>query len=398
MRASRSATAAKPVREGILAVMRHQPMLDRVQEMIRELQLDDELVVTDTLDDALRRIRSGSVPRVLLLDLAEASAPISEVSSARSIGGAELKLVALGNVNDVSLFRDLLAAGCNDYLVKPATREALAAVLEKGSAAAVAGDGGLGQVIVFVGSRGGVGTTTTAVSCAWLLAEERGGRVALVDLDLHFGTIALKLDTDPGAGLCEALEEPSRIDSLFIERAMVKVTDNLRVLAAEAAATQHLIIDAGAVDTLLYELRRKFARIVVDLPRGATPIQRVVLASATHVVVMCERSLAGLRDTIRLQAMMREQSPQVHVWLVEAGATGGRALIGKSEFQKGIGQGLSASISYDPKSAGAAANSGQPLPLAVPRAPIVREFRQLAEFVAGPAPAGTKRRRLPLPW
>ena len=398
MRASRSAAAAKPTREGILAVMQHQPMLDRVQEMIRELQLDDELVVTDTLDDALRRIRSGSVPRVLLLDLAEASAPISEVSSARSIGGAELKLVALGNVNDVSLFRDLLAAGCNDYLVKPATREALAAVLEKGSAAAVAGDGGLGQVIVVVGSRGGVGTSTTAVSCAWLLAEEHSGRVALVDLDLHFGTIALKLDTDPGAGLCEALEEPSRIDSLFIERAMVKVTDNLRVLAAEAAATQHLIVDAGAVDTLLYELRRKFARIVVDLPRGATPIQRVVLASATHVVVMCERSLAGLRDTIRLQAMMREQSPQVHVWLVEAGATGGRALIGKSEFQKGIGQRLNASISYDPKSAGAAANSGQPLPLAVPRAPIVREFRQLAELVAGPAPAGAKRRRMPLPW
>jgi pilus assembly protein CpaE len=398
MRASRSAAAAKPTREGILAVMQHQPMLDRVQEMIRELQLDDELVVTDTLDAALRRIRSGSAPRVLLLDLAEASAPISEVSSVRSIGGAELKLVALGNVNDVSLFRDLLAAGCNDYLVKPATREALAAVLEKGSAAAVAGDGGLGQVIVFVGSRGGVGATTTAVSCAWLLAEERSERVALVDLDLHFGTIALKLDTDPGAGLCEALEEPSRIDSLFIERAMVKVTDNLRVLAAEAAATQHLIVDAGAVDTLLYELRRKFARIVVDLPRGATPIQRVVLASATHVVVMCERSLAGLRDTIRLQTMMREQSPQVHVWLVEAGATGGRALIGKSEFQKGIGQGLNASISYDPKSAGAAANSGQPLPLAVPRAPIVREFRQLAELVAGPAPAGGKRRRLALTW
>jgi pilus assembly protein CpaE len=398
MRASRSAAAAKPEREGILAVMQQQPLLDRVQEIVREMQLDDELVVTDTLDAALRRIRSGYVPRVLLLDLADTAAPIAEVSSARTIGGAELKLVAVGNVNDVTLFRDLLAAGCNDYLVKPATRDALAAVLEKGSATASAGDGGLGQVIVFVGSRGGVGTTTTAVACAWLLAEERGQRVALVDLDLHFGTIALKLDTDPGGGLCEALEQPSRIDSLFIERAMVKVTENLRVLAAEAAATQHLIVDAGAVDMLLYELRRKFTRIIVDLPRGATPVQRAVLAAASHVMVLCERSLAGLRDTIRLQTMMREQAPQVHVWLVEAGATGGRALIGKSEFQKGIGQALNAGISYDPKSAGAAVNSGQPLPVAAPRAPIVREFRQLAELVAGPAPAGAKRRRLPLPW
>ena len=172
----------------------------------------------------------------------------------------------------------------------------------------------------------------------------------------------------------------------------------MRVLAAEASATQHLIIDAGAVDTLLYELRRKFSRIIVDLPRGATPVQRAVLAAASHVVVLCERSLAGLRDTIRLQTMMREQAPQIHVWLVEAGAAGGRALIGKSEFQKGIGQSLNAGISYDPKSAGAAANSGQPLPMAAPRAPIVREFRQLAELVAGPAPAGAKRRLLGLSW
>ncbi|MBV8337791.1 MAG: AAA family ATPase [Alphaproteobacteria bacterium] len=399
MRGSRSTAATKSERAGVLAVMQQQPMLDRVQEIIREMQLDDELVVSETLDAALRRIRGGYLPRVLLLDLADTAAPIAEVSSARTVAGAETKLVALGNVNDVSLFRDLLAAGCNDYLVKPATREALAAALEKRSAAAASGDGGLGQVIVFVGSRGGVGTTTTAVSCAWLLAEERGERVALVDLDLHFGTIALKLDTDPGGGLCEALEQPSRIDSLFIERAMVKVTDNLRVLAAEASATQHLIVDAGAVDMLLYELRRKFARIIVDLPRGATPVQRAVLAAAGHVVVLCERSLAGLRDTIRLQAMMREQAPQVRLWLVEAGATAGRALIGKSEFQKGIAKALDASISYDPKSAGAAANSGQPLPMAVPRAPVVREFRRLAELLAGPAAAANaKRRLLALPW
>ena len=399
MRASRSVAASKSERAGILAVVQEQPTADRLQGICRDLQLDDELVIADTLDSALRRIRSGYMPRVLLLDVADTGAPIAEVSSARSVGGVELKIVALGAVNDVTLFRDLLAAGANDYLVKPPTRETLSAALEKRSSApGMAADGGLGQVIVFSGSRGGVGTTTTAVSCAWLIAEERNERVALLDLDLHFGTIALKLDTDPGSGLCEALEQPSRIDSLFIDRAMVKVTENLRVLAAEASATQHMIIDAGAIDVLLYELRRKFSKIVVDLPRGATPIQRVVLAAATHLVVVCERSLAGLRDTIRLQTLMREQAPQVRLWLVEAGATAGRALIGKSDFEKGIAKSLDFTITYDPKSAGAAANSGQPLPVAVPRSPIVREFRQLAEALAGPAPAAAKRRLFALPW
>ncbi len=393
MKAVRAKTVPKPAREGVLAVLRDQPTLDRLQGVIRELQLDDELAVTDTLDAALRRIRGGAAPRILLLDLADLPAPIAEIGAARAVGGADLRLVTLGAVNDVGLYRDLLAAGADDYLIKPPSREALAAMLEKNSAGAAAGpDGGLGQVIVFVGSRGGVGATTAAVGCAWVLAEEHPERTALLDLDLHFGTVALKLDTEPGSGLWEALEQPSRIDSLFIDRAMVKISENLRVLAAEASAAQHLTIDAGAIDMLLYELRRKFVRVVVDLPRGATPVQRVVFAAASHIVVICERSLAGLRDTIRLQTLLREQTPQPRLWLVEAGATGERALIGKSEFEKGIGKSLDLAISYDPKSAGAAVNSGRPLPVAAPRSPIVREFRQLAALLAGPAAEVPKRR------
>jgi len=395
MKSLRASDALKPERDGILAVLHEPSTIDRIQGVIRELQLDDELSVTDTLDAALRRIRSGSTPRILLIDVGDSTAPIAEVSAARAVGGADLKLVVLGTVNDVSLFRDLLSAGASDYLVKPSTREALTAVLEKTSVGTT--PDGLGQVIVFIGSRGGVGATTAAVSCAWLMATEQRERVALVDLDLHFGTVALKLDLDPGSGLCEALEQPSRIDSLFIERAMIKVSDNLRVLAAEASAAQHVAVDAGAVDMLLHELRRKFVRVIVDLPRGVSPMHRVVLAAASQVVVFCEHSLAGLRDTIRLQTLVREQAPQARLRLVEAGATGERAPIGRSEFEKGIGKSLDARLSYDPKSASAASNSGQPLPAAAPRSAIVRELRQLTGLLVGSAPVAAKSRVFALP-
>ncbi len=392
MRASQAAASVAPARHGIVAVLQDQATLDRLQGVIRELQLDDELVVTDALDAALKRMRSGPPVRLLVLDLADLPAPITEVGAARAVGGAELEVVALGSINDVALYRDLLAAGANDYLIKPPSREALAAVLEKRRLTAAGADGKPGEVIAFVGSRGGVGATTCAVACAWLLAEERRQLTALLDLDLHFGTVALKLDADPGSGLCEALEQPSRIDSLFIERATIKVTERLSVLAAETSAAQHLVIDSGAIDMLLYELRRKFPRVVVDLPRGASPMHRVVLAAATHVVVICERSLAGLRDSIRLQTLVREQAPQARVWLVEAGAAGERALIGRGEFEKGIGKAFDARLSYDPKSAGAAANSGQPLPMVAPRSPVVREIGQLAAMLAGPAATAPKRR------
>ncbi len=65
MRSSRQAAATKPAREGVLAVVRDQATLDRLQGVIRELQLDDELVVTDTLDYGLQRMRSGLAPRIL---------------------------------------------------------------------------------------------------------------------------------------------------------------------------------------------------------------------------------------------------------------------------------------------------------------------------------------------
>ncbi|HET6194812.1 MAG TPA: AAA family ATPase, partial [Acetobacteraceae bacterium] len=270
--------------------------------------------------------------------------------------------------------------------MKPVSREALAIGLEKRTTATGGGPGaGLGQVVAFIGSRGGVGTSTTAVSCAWLLAEKNKENTVLLDLDLHFGTVALNLDTDPGSGLCEALEQPSRIDALFVDRATIKVSDTLRILAAEAAVAETLMIDAGAIDVLLYELRRKFAWVIIDLPRWVTPTQRVVLGAASRVVIMCERSLAGLRDTIRLQTLMREHAPQTHVLLVEAGASGERATVGKSEFEKAVGKSLDAVLSHDAKSAGAATNAGQPLPVAAPRSPVVREIENMIASLAGSA-------------
>jgi pilus assembly protein CpaE len=376
------AGAARKEGHGVAAVLEDQATLDRVQGIMRELRLDEELVLEPTLDAVLRRIREGYTPRVLILDLSDSAAPIAELSAARSVGGGDLKILAFGTVNDVSLFRDLLAAGATDYLVKPVNREALTSSLEI-QKATVSNGSGLGEVVAFVGSRGGVGATTTAVSCAWLLGEKRQERTALVDLDLHFGTVGLKLDTDPGTGLCEALEQPSRIDSLFVERAMIKLSDTLRMLAAEAALGETMMVDPGAIDVLLYELRRKFSWVLVDLPRWVNPTQRVVLGAATRVIILCERSLAGLRDTIRLQALIRENAPQARILLVDGGASGERATVGKSEFEKAIGSPLDAVLPYDAKSAGAATNAGQPLPMAAPRSPVVRELEQLVGRLAG---------------
>jgi pilus assembly protein CpaE len=385
--------AAKPPRAGILAVLHDQPTLDRVRALIGELRLEEELILEPALDAACQRLRDGGKPRVVIFDLSDAAAPATEIRAIRAAGGGETRIIALGTVNDVGLFRELLAAGAFDYLIKPASRDALAAALEKYVDAARGEAGaGLAEIIAFIGSRGGVGATSAAVATAWLLSERHKESTALVDLDLHFGTVALNLDTDPGSGLCEALEQPARIDALFVDRAMIKLSETLRVLAAEAAVAEMLTVDAGAIDLLLHELRRRFKRVVVDLPRWVTPAQRVVLGAAATVAVVCERSLAGLRDTIRLQALLREHAPQARLMLIDGGAGGERVTIGRSEFEKAVGQGIDVSLPYDVKAATAATNAGRPLPLAAPRSPLVRELDRLAALLSGASERQPRRR------
>ena len=116
-----AAPARKSDRVGVVAIVHDQVTLDRIQGVIRELQLDDELRFVATLDVALRNIHDGQHPRVLVIDLTDSPAPIADLSAARAVGGADMKVVALGSVNDVGLYRDLIAAGASDYLVKPSS-------------------------------------------------------------------------------------------------------------------------------------------------------------------------------------------------------------------------------------------------------------------------------------
>lgn len=112
-------TERKLDRDGVVAIVQDQLTLDRIRDVIRELQIDDELSFAATLDVALRHIHDGQCPRVLIIDLSDSSAPIADLSAARAVGGDDMKIVALGSVNDVGMYRDFIAAGASDYLVKP---------------------------------------------------------------------------------------------------------------------------------------------------------------------------------------------------------------------------------------------------------------------------------------
>ena len=167
-----------------------------------------------------------------------------------------------------------------------------------------------------IGVRGGVGASTVATSLAWLMGDKAGRSTALLDLDVHFGTGALALDLEPGRGLTDAIENPSRIDGLFIERAMVRANDKLCVLSAEAPINQSMLTDGSAFYQLQEEIRHAFEGTVIDLPRNMM-VQYPHLLSDVHVViVVVEFTLSGTRDAIRILSWLKANAPQARVIVV----------------------------------------------------------------------------------
>jgi pilus assembly protein CpaE len=246
-------------------------------------------------------------------------------------------VIAIGDKNDIGLYRDLVHAGVSDYIVKPLTAQLLAKAL---IGATASGEGSpisrkLGKVVAVVGSRGGVGATTLAVHLALHLANQQSRRVVLLDLDLHTGDCALALNLKPTPGLREALANPLRIDSVFLDRTMAIHGDRLFVLSAEEPLRVDAEFTAEAVDKLVGVLRTQFHYIVADVPRILGSPYWQALDTADLRIIVADRTLRSVRDTVRLrEAFNTGRAEHSNMLVVNRSGEGGRRAMTLAEMTK----------------------------------------------------------------
>ena len=342
------------------------------------------------LRNAVQSLSVSASPQILFVDLAESGDPLNDINALAEVCEPGTVVIAAGQVNDVRLYRDLIASGIQDYLLKPlhpdAMREAFVhaqTMLNAPKVTEAAADRPHCAIAV-IGTRGGVGASTIATSLAWLTSEKEKRSTALLDLDVHFGTGALTLDLEPGRGLTDAIENPSRIDGLFIERAMVKATENLAVLSAEAPINAPLMTDGTAFFQLQEEMRAAFEATVVDLPRGMLVQHPHLISDIQAAVVVTELTLASARDTIRILSWLKTHAPQTHVTLVanRVHATG-QLEINRKDFEGSIERKLDFLVPFDQKLAAQAAKLGKPLVEAGKTSKTVAPIVDLTRHVLG---------------
>jgi pilus assembly protein CpaE len=308
-----------------------------LRECVTQLALGQGTIMRGGIAKAVEYLGQHRSPHILIVDISGIDLPVSRINELAEVCEPGVAVVAIGNRNEIGLYRDLLQAGVADYVVKPLNTQLMAKALASGRAHT--GDASpihkkLGTMVAFVGTRGGVGTTTLAVNMAWYLANRQSRRVALVDLDLQNGDCALALDIKPNSGLREALSNPLRIDNTLLERVMTPVGERLFVLSSEEPLSEDLHFTAVAVETLVSALREQFHYVILDVPRIPSAPYRRALGMADFRVTVADQTLRSVRDMVRLRTAIGEgEGKRPNILVVNRHGEGGRHAVTLDELR-----------------------------------------------------------------
>ena len=374
------------LRDPFTAFVCDEATADMLRPVAVEHGWSPEKVNKGGLRNAVQSLSVSASPNILFVDLTESADPLNDINALAEVCEPGTIVIAAGQVNDVRLYRDLVASGIHDYLLKPFTVDQLRDTFAHAQSI-LSGPRGEAQadkphvLTAVIGVRGGVGASTIATSLAWLLGEKANRSTALLDLDVHFGTGALALDLEPGRGLTDAIENPSRIDGLFIERAMVRANERLSVLSAEAPINQPMMTDGSAYFQLMEEMKNAFESTVMDLPRHMLINYPHMVHDAHVAVVVSELTLAATRDTIRILAWLKSNAPQTKVIVITNGVPSGGALeISRKDFEQSIERSVDIAFPDDGKSAAQAAKLGKPM-AEIATGKLAAPFTQLINMV-----------------
>jgi pilus assembly protein CpaE len=341
--------------------------LDVVRSVCDDMGWPQEKANKGGLRNAVQSLSVSASPQILLVDLSESGDPIGDINSLAEVCEPGTMVIAMGQVNDVRLYRDLMMSGLHDYLLKPVSPDVLRDAIGHAQMALNAprgDDAGKDKPhlsVAVIGTRGGVGASMIASSLAWLYSERMGQLTGFLDLDVHFGTGALSLDLEPGRGLTDAIDNPGRIDGLFIERAMIKGNEKLSILSAEAAIGGPILSDGSAFYQLQEEFKAAFENTVIDLPRSMLIAYPHLLQEVNMIVLVCEMTLASARDAIRLLAWFRSNAPHCQILVVGNKIQSSGTEVSRKDFETSIERDLDLALPFDCKSTIQSSKAGKPI-------------------------------------
>src|SRR3984885_13934489 len=332
---------------------------------------------------AIDTYHSIPTPNVIILETKKGEDILVGLDELATVCDAGTRVVVIGSEDDAAPYRELVRRGVSDYVIGPVeTLDVVRAICGLFSASeAVA----VGRIIAVVGAKGGVGASTVSHNLAWAIARDLALDSVVIDLDMAFGTASLDYNKDPLQGIANALYAAERPDSSFIERLLAKCTDNLSLLAAPATLERVYDFGEQAFDAIFDTLRMSTPCIVLDIPHQWSGWTRRALIGADDILIVAEPDLANLRNTKNMLHMLKGSRPndRTPMYCLNQVGMSKRPEITPGEFAKAIESQPIASIPFDPRTFGTAANNGQMIAEISASHRASKMFVQIAQQLTG---------------
>ena len=354
----------------------------------------DATVRKGGIQAAIAAYAGAPTPDLVIVESTQAGAGIlAELETLANVCDAGTRVIVIGHINDVLLYRELMRRGISDYLVAPLSPGQLGESIR----AALTGQAGetRGRIVAFLGAKGGCGSSTACHNTAWLLAEAMKAQTVIADFDLAFGTLGLDFNQDSGHGLGDALAACERLDTAMIVKLTSKCSDHLGLVTAPCILDAECEITAGAATHVIGLLSQAAAFVMLDLPHAWNAWSRAMIEAASHVVITAEPDLANLRNTKNvLDALLRHSSAEDKPPILMLNKVGlpRRPEISVRDFANAVDLEPAAVIEFDAQLFGTAANNGLMIGEVSPKARALAPFRQLAGILSGKAPGAKPER------
>lgn len=342
---------------------------------------------------AANMFATAPTPNLIVLETpAEPQNLLRELGPLAEVCDPSTKVIVVGRYNDISLYRELMRNGISEYIVGPV---GIADLIGAVSAIFIDPDAEpLGRTIAFIGSKGGVGSSTIAHNCAFGISNLFATETILADLDLPFGTANIDFDQDPAQGIAEAVFSPERLDEVFLDRLLTKCSDRLSLLAAPSMLDRSYDFDRAAFQPVLEVLQRSVPVAILDVPHAWSDWTRTVLSDADEVVITAAPDLANLRNAKNMIDALKKLRPNdksPHLVLNQVGMAK-RPEISPSDFCAPLELEPIAIIPFDSQLFGNAANSGRMISEMDAKSPTAETFSQIAHIITGRASAKKAKR------
>jgi len=332
---------------------------------------------------AIEAYRAAPTPNVIVLETDGRTDILAGLDQLATVCDSGTRVVVIGRINDVMLYRELVRRGVSDYVIAPITAidvvRSICNLFSAPEAKAV------GRIIAVVGAKGGVGASTIAHNVAWAIARDLTMDSVVADLDLAFGTAGLDYNQDPPQGIADAVFSPDRVDTAFVDRLLSKCTDHLSLLAAPATLDRVYDFGVEAFDAIFDTLRATMPCIVLDIPHQWSGWTKRALVSADDILIVAAPDLANLRNTKNIFDLLKASRPNDRPPLYCLNQVGvpKRPEINGAEFAKAIESQPIVTIPFDPQVFGSAANNGQMIAEISAGHRTTEMFLQIAQRLTG---------------